>query len=230
MLCPCAAWDGEEAAGDYPQEAASFHRLGRHASRLVGRCHCVKAGVWPGRAEDSHAAGKKFSGEIREPLAPSPLVTVIERDCLALDVAERAESLPQLPLVKHDIPNHDERVRLNIRCRGQYLRDKAVLVRTDVLQQQIFVVQRLPGKIHLRDHTVDLSCHLEVEVGRPHPVRSSRIRPWLDRLKPITALGIGFLNGEALEVGIKGCRVRVTRVGVASVRGCPCTFTTRPMA
>src|SRR6266446_2657298 len=49
----------------------------------------------------------------------------------------------------------------------------------------------------------------------PHPVGSSRIRPWLDRLEAITALGIGVLNGEALKVGIEGRRVRVTRVGVA---------------
>src|SRR6266852_1895862 len=52
---------------------------------------------------------------------------------------------------------------------------------------------------------------------RPHPVGSSRIGSWLDRLEPIPALGIGVLNGEALEVGIERRWVRVTRMGVAPV-------------
>src|SRR6266849_1476618 len=33
-----------------------------------------------------------------------------------------------LPLVKDEIPNHETRIGLNIRCRGQHLRDHAVLV------------------------------------------------------------------------------------------------------
>src|SRR6267143_2847604 len=84
-----------------------------------------------------------------------------------------------LPLVKHDIPDHDARIRLNIRGCGQYLRDQTVLVRADVLQQEISVVQRLPGEIHLCDHAVDLARHLEVKMRRPHPVGSSWIRSWL---------------------------------------------------
>jgi hypothetical protein len=39
----------------------------------------------------------------------------------------------RLALVKHDIPHHDERLSLNIRRRGQHLRDQAILVRPDVL-------------------------------------------------------------------------------------------------
>src|SRR5437762_13790367 len=52
---------------------------------------------------------------------------------------------------------------------------------------------------------------------RTHPVGSRRIRPRLDRLEPILALGVGVLDGEALEVRIQRRWVRVTRVAVAAL-------------
>src|SRR5882724_8680044 len=158
---------------------ASLRPSDRSFATNVGRPHpaLVKNRVGP-EGEPCKTPCVRHTWRVGEPSSNS---------CTAAPGLQRRGTLP---LVKHDIPNHDERIRLDIRCRGKYL----------------------------RDHTVDLPCHLEVEMGRSHPVGSSRIRPGLDRLKPITALGIGVLNGEALEVGIKGCRIRVTRVSVAPVR------------
>jgi len=60
-------------------------------------------------------------------------------------------------------------------------------------------LQRFSGEIHLRDHAVDLPCHVEVEMRRPHPVGGSRIRPWLDRLNSDPRHGKGIEWGRWLR-------------------------------
>src|SRR5882672_2478142 len=79
-------------------------------------------------------------------------------------------------LVVDDVPDDEARIRLDVGGGGQYLRDGALLVRAELLQKEVRVVQRLAGEVHLRDDAVDLSDDLEVQVRRPHPVRVRRVR------------------------------------------------------
>src|SRR5712692_4243102 len=54
---------------------------------------------------------------------------------------------------------------------------------------------------------------------RPHPVGSSRIGSWLDRLEPIPALGIGVLTAEARLSSLTDA-APAGRGTVMSGRGC----------
>src|SRR6266704_2196130 len=120
-------------------------------------------------------------------------------------------------LVQDDIPHRHERVWFESLGGWPQANYQALLARACALQEGIFIVQRLPGEIHLRHQAVALARDIEMNMRGPHPgVGASRIRSRLDGLDPVAPFRIGGYDREALDIAIRRGGMLATRVPTAT--------------
>src|SRR5438034_3710173 len=113
---------------------------------------------------------QKFGiGEPRSSAHPAGAAGIDEDGKPPIRSANKKESA----LFKDDVPHRRERVRfesLGGRPQANY---QALLAGACALQEGIFVVQRLPGEIHLRHRPVGLPRYVEVSMRVPPPLVGS---------------------------------------------------------
>jgi hypothetical protein len=115
-----------------------------------------------------------------------------------------------------DVPVDHSTGGILVGWRRQEFGDQALPVAGDRLEDEILTVEWLACKKELTDSLVDLSGHIEVEMGRPRARGVEGIGSRLDGREPEPAFSIGELDAVTLKARIEWRGIRIGWMVVAT--------------